>query len=125
MTHGPDQPDLETVRLVMRRPGADDASAVFRILSDDKVLAHNPSDRLNSLAGAERLVERWLEHWTVHGFGNACVIERVSGELIGNCGVRWMELRGRPALNLMYRFLPSTWGQGLATEAAGTVLDWA
>lgn len=36
-----------------------------------------------------------------------------------------MQLRGHPVLNLFYRLDPSACGQGIATEAATAVVDWA
>lgn len=35
-----------------------------------------------------------------------------------------MTVHATPVLNLMYRFDPSAWGRGYATEAALAVLDW-
>lgn len=40
------------------------------------------------------------------------------GTLIGFTGVSHRIIRGRPALNLYYRYSPAVWGQGLATEGA-------
>jgi RimJ/RimL family protein N-acetyltransferase len=36
-----------------------------------------------------------------------------------------MELNGLWVLNFFYRFTPSAWGQGFATEAATAVAAWA
>ena len=36
-----------------------------------------------------------------------------------------MELSGLKVLNLFYRFGPSAWGQGFASEAATAVAGWA
>ncbi len=95
------------------------------ILSNRAVVEHNPSDLVVKLSGAEALLGRWLEHWAEHGFGNCCVFDKQTGQLIGNCGIRWTRVQAHPVLNLMYRFDPTTWGQGYATEAAGAVSDWA
>ncbi len=113
-----------TARLSLRPPTPADAPAVWRILSNRSVVEHNPSDLVVELSEVERLLGRWLEHWSEHGFGNCCVFEQETGRLIGNCGIRWMAGQEAPVLNLMYRFDPSTWGRGYATEAARAVLDW-
>lgn len=97
---------------------------ILEILSNPSVVRHNPSDLVTQLPDVEVLVRRWLGHWEQHGFGNCCVFEEQTGRLVGNCGVRWMTIHGGRVLNLMYRFHPSTWGQGYATEAAAGVLDW-
>ena len=116
---------LRTARLILRPPTPADAPEVLRILSNPSVLEHNPSDLVVELAEVEALLERWLEHWSRHGFGNCCVVENETGRVVGNCGIRWMTLLEAPVLNLMYRFDPSSWGRGYATEAAGAVVDWA
>lgn len=89
------------------------------------VVQHNPSDRATDLDDVEALVTRWRGHWERFGFGNCSVFEEKTGRLVGNCGLRWMTIRGDRVLNLMYRFHPSTWGQGYATEAAAAQLQWA
>lgn len=116
---------LVTARLSLRQPAQADAAAILGILSHPSVVEHNPSDLVTQLEDVEALVSRWLEHWEQHGFGNCCVFEEETGRLVGNCGVRWMTIHGDGVLNLMYRFHPSTWGRGYATEAAAALLDWA
>ena len=113
-----------TSRLSLRQPTPADAPAVLRILSNRSVVEHNPSDLVMELSEVEVLLGRWLRHWSEHGFGNCCVFEKATGRLIGNCGVRWMDVQTAPVLNLMYRFDPSRWGRGYATEASRAVLDW-
>jgi len=113
-----------TARLSLRPPTPADAPAVLRILSNRSVVEHNPSDLVVELFEIEMLFGRWLKHWSEHGFGNCCVLEKQTGDLIGNCGIRWMTVQAAPVLNLMYRFDPSAWGRGYATEAARAVLDW-
>jgi len=113
-----------TTRLSLRSPTLADAPDVLRILSDESVVRYNPADRIEDLSEIEALLERWLEHWSQHDFGNCCVFEKETGRLIGNCGVRRMTVHAAPVLNLMYRFEPIVWGRGYATEAARAVLDW-
>jgi [ribosomal protein S5]-alanine N-acetyltransferase len=113
-----------TARLSLRLPTPADAPAVLRILSNRSVVEHNQSELVVELTEVELQLGRWLEHWSEHGFGNCCVIEKETGQLIGNCGIRWMTVETVPVLNLLYRFDPSTWGRGYATEAAQAVLDW-
>src|SRR4051795_9095233 len=77
-----------TARLSLRPPTPADAPAVLRILSNRSVVEHNPSDLVVKLSDIELLLGRWLEHWSEHGFGNCCVVEKETGQLVGNCGVR-------------------------------------
>src|SRR6478735_3098655 len=87
---------LSTARLSLRPPTPADGPAVLRILSDRSVVEHNPSDLVEELSEVEALLERWLVHWSEHGFGNSCVVEKATGRLIGNCGVRRTTVRGAP-----------------------------
>lgn len=118
------KPWIETPRLTLRRPALNDAPAIQRILSDPAVIEHNPSDRLTSVAAADALIGRWLEHWTVNGFGNGVVVAS-DGTIVGMGGVRWMTVRDTRLLNLMYRLAPPAWGHGFATEAARGLISWS
>jgi ribosomal-protein-alanine N-acetyltransferase len=44
------------------------------------------------------------------------VLDRHTGERLGWCGLKWVELEG--AADLGYRFLQKCWGHGFATEAS-------
>ena len=48
-----------------------------------------------------------------------------SREAAGFCGLKVIQFREQAILNLLYRFDPAVWGQGLATEAATAVVAWA
>ena len=116
---------LLTPRLSLRRPAQADAPAVLEILSSPSVVHHNPSDLVTEPDAVEALLGRWLAHWQRHGFGNCCVFEEATGRLVGTCGLRWMTIHETQVLNLMYRFHPSVWGQGYATEATAALVNWA
>ncbi|RZU49254.1 RimJ/RimL family protein N-acetyltransferase [Krasilnikovia cinnamomea] len=119
---------LWTTRLSLRRPSRTDIEAIYRIHSDRRACAHNPSDMLADPADAERRFVRWSGHWEQHGFGYWTVHgspDLPDDHPLGFCGVKLMRLHGRIVLNLFYRLDPRIWGKGVATEAAGAVLRWA
>lgn len=120
-----DGEELRTARLVLRGPEPGDASAILAVHRDPLAYAHNPSDALHSLAEAERLCARWRAHWARHGFGYWVVRAHDDPAVLGFCGLKAMELHGRPVRNLFYRFAPGQWGRGYATEAATAVVTWA
>ena len=63
-----------TARLSLRPPTQADSVAVLRVLSNHRVVEHNPSELVVELCEVEALLGRWLEHWAEHGFGNCCVL---------------------------------------------------
>ena len=88
---------------------------VLEITGDLRVVEHNPSDRVGSPAEANALVERWMDHWQQFGFGYWCVREEDSSAVIGFCGVKVVTFNDAEGVNLLYRFVPTAWGRGLAT----------
>lgn len=117
--------ELLSRRLSLRRPVAADVDAILEIHRDPDAVVHNPSDALETRSDAQRLFERWDGHWQRFGYGYWVVRRRGSAEPIGFCGLKTAEFRGRTVLNLFYRFGPTAWGKGLASEAARLVVSWA
>ncbi|SCL70087.1 Protein N-acetyltransferase, RimJ/RimL family [Micromonospora citrea] len=123
-----DDVELRTERLSLRRPLPADVDAIYRVHHDPEACAHNPADLLATRADAEDLYRRWDRHWRQHGFGYRVVQPRAADErhlVLGFCGLKLMRLHGREVLNLFYRLDPAAWGNGVATEAATAVVDWA
>jgi RimJ/RimL family protein N-acetyltransferase len=116
---------LQTARLSLRRPTVGDIDAIFEIQGDPRACHHNPSDRLSQCEEAEELYRRWDEQWRRYGYGYWVVCRHGSDVQLGFCGVKPMELSGLKVLNLFYRFDPSAWGKGFASEAATAVAAWA
>ncbi len=117
--------ELRTARLTLGRPTPADVDAILRIHSNPAACLHNPSDELTSRAAAQALYERWNTQWLTCGYGYWVVRQGLAPQQLGFCGVKPMKLSRLDVLNLFYRFDPSAWGQGLASEAATAVTDWA
>jgi len=117
--------ELRTERLALRHPVASDVEAVLRIHQAPEAVAHNPSDAIEDQAGAERLLQRWIDHWRRNALGYWAVSWSDDPSVFGFCGIKVMSLRDRPVANLFYRFDPCVWGRGVASEAASVVVDWA
>lgn len=128
MGHGGlvDNEELRTARLSLRRPTPADIDAIYRIHSDPRAYTYNPADALANRAEAEELYQRWNEHWNQHDFGYWTVHRHVqTSQPLGFCGLKLMTLHGRTVVNLFYRLDPSAWGNGVATDAATAVVNWA
>lgn len=113
-----------TGRLALRRPSVADLEVVLRLHQNRLAVSHNPSDALNSRAGAQQLLERWIDHWARHGVGYWVVSSCDDPAVLGFCGVKVVSLHGHPVANLFYRFDPAVWGEGVASEAAAAAVRW-
>lgn len=133
----PDTPwsPLSTERLLFRRPTPDDLAAAVEIHTDPATNLHNPARAAVTASSTAAKLDEMIAHWDAHGFGVWVVAERVApadplapaervataeplAPLIGFTGLSHRAVAGRPALNLYYRYRPSVWGRGYATEGA-------
>ena len=110
--------EVHTKRLVLRRPTTDDGTAMFRIHGDPATYRYSPRSPDPDQATSEKDLQRWILHWQDNGYGYWAVTLLHTGEVIGFGGIAQMYWRDRDVLNLYYRFTPSAWGQGYATEMA-------
>jgi len=114
-----------TARLSLDRLSVVDFDAMWSIHADPLTNEFNPAGPLTSRMDAQRQFGEWLGHWHEHGFGYWTV--RDDGGVVGFCGIRFSrwsdgQQNERTVLNLSYRFTPSAWGKGYATEAAGAAV---
>jgi RimJ/RimL family protein N-acetyltransferase len=73
----------------------------------------------------ERWVRRNLEHQDRYGYGLFTVVLKANGLVIGDCGLEHTDVSGEMESELGYDLSSDYWGQGLATEAAIAVRDYA
>ena len=114
---------LETERLVLREMGQADLPALCEILQDPLVMyayEHAFSDD-----EAQAWLDRQRERYATYGFGLWAVVEKASGQLIGQCGVTMQDWCGREVPEVGYLFRRSKWHQGFAAEAAAACRDYA
>jgi RimJ/RimL family protein N-acetyltransferase len=114
---------LETPRLSLRELTAEDADALARILSDPETMRFYPApyDR----AGVERWIERNRQRYKEDGVGLWGMVLKLTGELIGDCGITRQEVEGEQFYEIGYHLRRDFWGQGLASEAAIACREWA
>jgi RimJ/RimL family protein N-acetyltransferase len=117
-----------TERLRCRRPRPGTDAARYRLVLLDpgvaRWLAPPPLPRLDA-AGARALLARDAAHWERHGFGPWLLLDRADGATVGRAGLQWLEVGGRPVLDLGWAVVPARQGRGLATEVARAALDAA
>ncbi len=113
---------LSSQRLRLRQWRAEDRAPLAAINAEPEVQRYlAPITR----AGSDAMLDRIEAHFAEHGWGYWALEERRSGALIGLCGMMHVPFEAffTPAVEIGWR-LSSAWqGQGLAREAAQTVLD--
>jgi len=126
---------LETERLVLRRPELDDSDAYAELWGDPEVVRFLGGKTLppQEVPGA---IERMLGQWERHGLGLFSVLRKEDGQLLGRVGYllwdteRWVnamheKLDGELELEIGWTVIRKFWNQGYATEAALVCRDHA
>ncbi|HEX5352477.1 MAG TPA: GNAT family N-acetyltransferase [Rhodanobacteraceae bacterium] len=115
------EPVLETERLILRPPRREDFEGFAEMLGDEESARYIGGTSPRAMAW-----RRFLQMpgaWTVQGFGMFSVIDRRSGEWLGQTGP-WQP-EGWPGTEVGWTFRRSAWGHGFASEAATAAIDWA
>ena len=76
---------------------------------------------------SEVFLDRQIKLWDEYGFGGCAVRQSEQMDLIGvvGLGVGVALPEALPAVTIGWRFSPTSWGKGYATEAATALLDQA
>jgi ribosomal-protein-alanine N-acetyltransferase len=119
---------LATQRLLLRPFGPGDAEAHARLYDDPDVtrwLGDGPWLGEAARARSRATLARFAEGWAMHGWGVWAVTDRMSGEVMGQCGLKHLQLdaNAAPEVEVLYALERRHWGRGLASEAAGAALD--
>ena len=116
---------LETPRLVLRHLVLDDLRELFALYSDPEIRRYFPEGVL-SLEETREELEWFLDGHPEHPkLGLWAAIHKESGKFIGRCGLLPWEIEGRLEVEIAYLLDKAFWGQGLASEAARGILDYA
>lgn len=113
---------IETARLLLRRPTADDAGPVFeRYASVQEVTRYLAWPRHQSIADTEAFIDFSNIEWRLQGCGPYLVLAHHSGILLGSTG---LSIAGSDA-ETGYVFARDAWGHGFATESLTAMVDLA
>jgi RimJ/RimL family protein N-acetyltransferase len=114
---------LLTERLVLRRPVAEDAGAVFaRYAADPEVTRFLSWATHRSIDDTKAFVAFSDDEWQRHGVGPYLAFSRETATVVGGTGLA-RETPYRAATG--YVLARDTWGQGLALEALLAMVDLA
>lgn len=116
---------LTTDRLILRQWRDDDLAAFAAINQDPAVMRY--LGPVMTIDQTSAMLERIRLSWQTNGFGLFAVARRDSLGCIGYIGlaVPRFEAHFMPCVEIGWRLASQHWGQGLATEGALTVRDWA
>lgn len=107
---------LETPRLLLRPLAQADYGALCAILQDTETMAAYEH------AFSDEEVQAWLDNqlrrYSQDGFGLWAVVQKETGEVIGQCGITWQMWEQRRVPEIGYLLRRSCWRHGYATEAA-------
>jgi RimJ/RimL family protein N-acetyltransferase len=112
---------IETERLILRPPIADDFGGYCAF--------HGDSETMRYLGGISSPGEVWRRmrvaagSWALDGFSFFSVIEKSSGKWIGRVGP--IKPHQWPAPEIAWGLLSSQWGKGYAKEAATGAIEFA
>lgn len=114
-------PELTTERLRLRGFTDADRDVFAAMNADPRVMEHFPSTL--SREESDALLDRIVAKWATDGHGLWAVERRDDAAFLGFTGIA--RLAWLPTPEIGWRFVPSAWGQGHATEAARAALEYA
>ena len=112
---------LETARLILRPPRAEDFEPWAAFMADEEAARHLGGPASRPLAWRSFLTMTGA--WPIQGFSLFSVIEKTTGQWLGRIGP-WAP-EGWPGTEIAWGLARAAWGEGYATEAASATIDWA
>lgn len=112
---------IETERLLLRPPCADDFDGFARLMGDAATARFIGGVQPRSVAWRSFLT--YAGAWMVQGFGMFSVLEKDTGRWLGQVGPWHPE--GWPGTEVGWGMLAAAQGSGYATEAALASIDYA
>ncbi|MPY25542.1 GNAT family N-acetyltransferase [Shewanella psychropiezotolerans] len=115
----------ETQRLIIREFNHDDAKAVYHFNAPEEVNRFTgDAGMCSSIEDAEKIIrDIWLKEYRLFGYGRWAVVLKETDEVIGFCGFK--NDSRIEAIDIGYRFHPTHWGKGYATESNLTCIEYA
>jgi RimJ/RimL family protein N-acetyltransferase len=125
MTHlpltSPLGPTLETTRLILRPPVAEDFDSFCAFHADTETMKYLGGVITPPIVW--RTMRSVVGAWALDGFSMFSVIEKTTGQWIGRIGPLYPH--GWPDREVGWGLLSSAWGKGYAREAAVAAMDFS
>jgi ribosomal-protein-alanine N-acetyltransferase len=114
--------NIETNQLRLRHFRPNDADELYRIYSNPDLFKYMSNEKSIGWQETRAVINSLIENWQQYGFGVWAVIYKRNQNLIGHCGLKFLE--NTSEIQLGYLLLKSYWGRGLGTEAATAALKY-
>lgn len=111
---------IETERLILRESVMDDAPDLYEMNSDPEVLKYTGEEAFRSVEETKQLIRNYKDY-KKYGYGRWTTIVKATNEVIGYCGLKYLE--DIHETDLGYRWKQKHWGKGYATEAGKACLQ--
>lgn len=113
---------IETERLLLRPLVWDDEEALAQVYCDAETMLWYPAPY-----SRKELRKRMEQQMTDYpsGAGLLGIVEKRTGGVIGDCGVRWQQVEAAMEPEVGYHVHRDRWNQGFATEAAKAMIGYA
>lgn len=114
---------LETPRLIVRHLQMDDVEALATIYADAETMRYLAGIRTTDETRSN--IEYLIGLQREHGYSLWATVLKDGNRLVGRCGLLPWEIDGKQEIELAYMVARPFWRQGLATEAAIAIVDFA
>ncbi|MDC8003062.1 GNAT family N-acetyltransferase [Aureisphaera galaxeae] len=108
----------ETERLIIRPLTNEDVEPWIPYIMDEEATAYFPIEWKLSPEKSQEWIDFQLKRYAESRYGLQALIEKESGQLIGQCGLLAQKVDDIEELEIGYHLLPEFWGKGYASEAA-------
>jgi RimJ/RimL family protein N-acetyltransferase len=114
---------LETNRLVLREMSPEDLDFVAAMLADSDVMRFYP--KCYSREESAIWIERQMKRYARHGHGLWLVLEKATGQPVGQVGLLIQQIDGVQEKEMAYLIHRPFWRRGFAAEAGIACRDYA
>jgi RimJ/RimL family protein N-acetyltransferase len=112
---------VETPRLILRTPRAEDLDAWSEMMADEVAARFIGGVAPRSVCWRQLMT--LIGAWHAHGFAMFSVVEKETGRWVGRLGP-WQP-EGWPGTEIGWAIVPDRWGRGFASEGAVAATNWA
>lgn len=115
--------ETDTKRLLLRKFHKEDVKEFYQIVRKHEVGKWLGLGKGMTYSESEDYLNKISDHWASHSFGVWAVTNKMNKDMIGHCGLRY--INDTKEIELIYLLDPEFWGQGIATEAGIAVIQYA